>query len=301
VRSLYLLLAALIASSTLALSQPRVYILCIEEAEDWWTSKDVLTRHILDLIERSGFEVDVEVVDSVKEWAELVEEGPEDVVLINAHGELMPVPPKYGLDWQSFYRDLAILIMDRGWILVNPVGYGFYYVNYNYTKEDDSYTYTRMTVGDTGLHTLGGWLGVLATAWPPEAGSPHMTDLGRKVFDALGYDMPESGISPRPITTDYPPEWAFYTMTYDNSTAHSCAAFRVGRGMLVWGGLLGGNYELQAKATVAMILYILYPEIAEMPPMHGGFRLTPPQMVILTWLAAMAVMALLILRAMRRR
>jgi len=278
-RLLALLLAA--ALSAAALAQP-VYILNVAEAEDWWTNKDFLTTRILELLNESGFNVTVKVIDSIEEWEKLVSEGPEGVVIVNAHGELIPVPPKYKSDWRGFYRDLALLIMYKGWIFVNPVGYGFYYVDYNYTKlPNGEWNYTRLTVGEEGLNVVGGWMGILATAWPPEQGSPTLTDLGRRVFDALGYDMPEGGISARPFTTGYPPRWAFYAMKLDNLTAYSCAAFTAGEGMLVWGGLSADNVEYQAMATAAMLLYILYPEIEMLPPKRRGP--SPAQLTLIAW------------------
>jgi len=282
-----------------ARAQP-VYLLDVREAGSSWTIKDLLAARIAELTRGSGFNVTLVVVDSIEEWENLVMEGPQGAVIVNAHGELVPVPPSYGDDWRGFYRDLALLIYERGWVFINPVGYGFYYVSYNYTRRSDgAWSYSTLTVGEDGLSFLGGWIGMVATAWPPQTGSPSITELGRRVFDALGFDMPESGLSNRPITTDYPPLWSFYELGVGNVSAYSCAAFRTGLGMLVWGGLGNIDTELQARAASAMLLYVLYPEIPTLPPKPKG--ITPTQLTLILWggfiVVGVLILAYIVLRS----
>ena len=299
-RAAAFLLVALLAVS--AAAQPTVYILKVRESQGWWTSPESLTIRIQDFLKQAseelGLPLEVKVIESIEEWERLVEEAPPDVVIINAHGELVPVPPKYGVDWQSFYRDLAMLIMDKGWVFINPIGYGFFYVTYNYTKgPDGEWEWDMLTVGADGLDVISGWLGFVATAWPPEAGTPEITETGRHVFAVLGFELPEQANAPRPISTNIPASWSFYELELENATAYACVEFEVGRGALVWGGWASSPIDHQAQVAAALALYHLYRfEIDAMEPKPRG--LTPTQILLIAWGTAVAVASLLIVRVL---
>jgi len=262
--SLFLLLVLAICSAA-ALAQPTIYILSVKESQGWWTDPQPLTAKTRDYLQRAGkalgLSFSIEVIDSIERWDKFVAEAPPNAVIINAHGELVPVPPKYGSDWQSFFRDLAVNIKYRGWVLVNPVGYGFFYVTYNYTRRPDgAWKWEFLKVDTVGLDTLGKWLGMVATAWPdPSGGVPRLTELGKLVFNALGYSMPDTANAPRPLTTNASASWYFYVLRRGNVSTYACAGFVVGRGALLWGGWAGGWIEEQAKVAVAMTLYHLFP------------------------------------------
>ncbi len=298
-------LLALAALAALASAQPTIYILNVRESQGWWSTPDLLTSNMRDLLQSAaedlGLSFSVVVIDSIEGWERLVSEPPPDAVIVNAHGELVPVPPKYGTDWQSFYRDLAMNIMYRGWVFVNPVGYGFFYVTYNYSRGDGGWGWDLLTVGPSGLDVLGGWLGILATAWPEAAGgSLGVSDIGAHVFGVLGYSLPDTANAPRPITTYVPALWYFYSRERGNVTAYSCAAFKVGRGALLWGGWASSPTEQQAMVAAAMALYYLFPaEIQAARPKPRG--LSPEQMLLIAWGAVVVAAALLVLRVVLRR
>lgn len=302
-KHLWLLLAVISASP--ALAQPTIYILNVRDSQGWWSTPELLAVRIVDLLESAaedlGLRLRVVVIDSIEEWEDLFNRSPSDAVVINAHGELVPVPPRYGADWQSFYRDLAMNIVYKGWVWVNPIGYGFYYVTYNYTRTERGWEWELLTVGPAGLDTLGGWLGIVATAWPEAAGgTPHLTDLGRHAFDVLGYNLPDTPNAPRPITTNVPASWYFYSLERENVTAYSCVAFQIGRGALLWGGWASSPTDQQAMVAAAMTLYYLFPaEIEAAPPKPKG--LSPEQMLLIAWGVALATAVLLLVRLMLRR
>ncbi|MEM1829677.1 MAG: hypothetical protein QXV79_03455 [Thermofilaceae archaeon] len=302
-RPLWLLL--LIMPAALTLAQPTIYILNVRESQGWWSTPELLTTRIMDLLDtaRRDLTIDfrVEVIDSIERWEDLLTAAPPNAVIVNAHGELVPVPPGYGVDWQTFYRDLAMNIIYKGWVWVNPIGYGFYYVTYNYTRTERGWEWSTLTVGPAGLDTLGGWLGIVATAWPEAAGgTPTLTDLGRHVFDVLGYNLPDTPNAPRPITTNVPASWYFYSLERENVTAYSCVTFQIGKGALLWGGWASSPTDQQAMVAVAMTLYYLFPaEIEAAQPKPKG--LSPEQVILISWGVVVAVMVLLLVRVFLRR
>ncbi|RLE84144.1 MAG: hypothetical protein DRJ67_11030, partial [Thermoprotei archaeon] len=299
-REMAIVLLTLLAVS--ALAQPTVYILKVEESQGSWATPDLLAVRIEYFLEQVaddlGLPLKVKVIGNIEEWERLVEEAPPGVVIINAHGELVPVPPKYGMDWQSFYRDLATLIVDKGWVFINPIGYGFFYVTYNYTKgPEGEWKWDLLTVGEAGLDVISGCLGFVATAWPPEIGTPEITDTGRHVFAVLGFELPEQANAPRPISTDLPASWCFYALELENITVYACVEFEIGRGALIWGGWADSPADQQAQIAAALALYHLYRlEMDTMEPKPRG--LPPKQVLLIAWGTAMVIASLLIVRVL---
>jgi hypothetical protein len=145
-------------------------------------------------------------------------------------------------------------------------------------------------------------LGIVATAWPAAAGgTPELTELGKHVFDVLGYEMPETANAPRPITTNVPASWYFYVLERGNVTAYACVAFSIGKGALLWGGWAASPIEEQAMVAVAMTLYHLFPsemEVAQPKPRPAGLK--PEHMVLIAWAVIAVVMGLLLRKAFGR-
>ena len=247
-----------------ALAQPmKVYLLCVEEADSMWTEKGQFASSFKRLLSELDLNIDVEVVRSVGDWGRLVGEGVEGVILVNAHGELVPIPSEYGGDWKAFYSKLAELVREKGWVVVNVAGYGFYYIG-NIEVEEVG---VRRTIGDVGLTYFAGELGFTATAWPLQGASTgEVTDFGSKVFEALGLEIPDRIQVLRPIRADIMPEWWFYEVRSENLTAYACAAYKAGRGFLLWSGLSWQDADLQVKTAVAMIALLLDPELPMRPP-----------------------------------
>ncbi|MCS7104327.1 MAG: hypothetical protein NZ954_02020 [Thermofilaceae archaeon] len=295
-----------LASSVFVTAQPTVYILNVRESAGSWTTPNFLALRIQELLqsasEELGLELSVKTVESIEDWEKLVSEAPQGVVVINAHGELVPVPPKYGVDWQLFYRDLAMNIMYRGWVWVNPVGYGFFYVTYNYTKTAEGrWDWDQLTVDAAGLEVLGGWLGIIATAWPEQAGGTlQVTQVGRHVFDVLGYNLPDTPNAPRPLTTNIPASWYFYVYASGDVTAYSCAAFEIGKGALMWGGWASSPTEQQAMVAAALTLYYLYPaQLEAAQPKPKG--LTPEQLILIAWGTVVMIVLLIVVSFLLKR
>ena len=75
----------------------------------------------------------------------------------------------------------------------------------------------------------------------------------------------------RAIATNATPLWYFYKVpesakTWDGLPYYSMAAWKVGKGMLVWGGMSGGDEMRKTAITAAVVAYILDPTLAEKTP-----------------------------------
>jgi ABC-type sugar transport system substrate-binding protein len=97
--SLFLLLMLAICSAA-ALAQPTIYVLSVKESQGWWTDLKMLAAETQVYLQRAGkalgLSFSIEVIDSIERWDKFVAEAPPYAVIINAHGELVPVPPRYG-------------------------------------------------------------------------------------------------------------------------------------------------------------------------------------------------------------
>jgi len=303
------LLLALAAST--ASAKPKIYILSVKDAYDSWTDHIKLAERILYYLDKAakdlGLSFDVEVVDSIEKWEKLMNDPPLNAVVINAHGEAIPVPPKYGTDWQTFLRDLATNMVG-GWVFVNPIGHGFYYVNYNYTRRPDGkWNWIFSTVGGSGLATVASALGIGASV--PGQGGLWMTDLGKHVFGVLGYDMPNPANANRPLVTNVPVSWYFYSARIGAEVRYACVEINFGTGALLWGGWAQAPEDEQARVAVAMVLYHLFPSEIQAaqpkssPSFFSWFISTllryPPLLFVLGWGIAIVVAAAVILLRMK--
>jgi len=100
-----------------------------------------------------------------------------------------------------------------------------------------------------------------------------VTELGKLVFDALGYSMSDTANALRPLTTNASASWYFYVLKRGNASTYACAGFVVGKGALLWGGWADGRIEEQAKVAVAMTLYHLFSiEIKASQVQHRALR-----------------------------
>jgi hypothetical protein len=277
-RAVTLVIALLLSLHSPVRAQPewtpppvsKLVVLDVAEASSGWVDKDRFTNFFVQEVRRMDLQLEVVILQRIEDWEKLLEEGPSDVVVVNAHGEVIPLPSSYRADWCAFLGRLARMVRDKGWVLVNPVGYAFWAVGNSKVPEIGSVK----IIGEEGLSCFTAELGLTATAWPPvpesEAyGKP--SELARRLFDVLGYDMPASIPVPRPLrlfngSGEILPLWSLLEMR-NNVTAYGFAVHRVGQGYLLWGDLHGGvTDEIAAQLTAAAIAYFAEPDVVSRPP-----------------------------------
>ncbi|MEM0023922.1 MAG: hypothetical protein QXJ38_03345 [Thermofilaceae archaeon] len=274
------------AASPLAQAM-KVYLLYVQEAGDSWVSKDLFASYISTHLKSLG--VGFEVVKSIDDWERLVDQAPENIVVVNCHGEVMPIPTKYGDNYTAFYLDLARNLREKGWVLVVPIGLTTWLignektVGYTNTVDGPSVSAFRRAVG---LPPINPWCDATAS----------VSDLGRKVMavtmPSLGMAVPETIGAARAFATNATPAWFFYKVpedvkSWDGLPFYAMAAWKVGKGLLVWGGLSGGEEAKKAAITASVVAYILDPTIVERPP--------PPPPLFTPETVYMAVIAIAIL------
>lgn len=268
----------------------KVYLLYVQEAGDSWVSKDLFASYISTHLKSLG--ISFEVIKSINDWERLVDQAPESIVVVNCHGEVMPIPTKYGDNYTAFYLDLARNLREKGWVLVVPIGLTTWLignektVGYTNTVDGPSVSAFRRSMG---LPPINPWCDATA----------RVSDLGRKVMavtmPTLGLAVPETVGAARAFATNMTPVWFFYKVpedvkSWDGLPFYAMAAWKVGKGLLIWGGLSGGEEAKKAAITASIVAYVIDPTVAERPPPPPP--LFTPEMIY-TIVIAVAILILL--------
>ncbi len=123
------------------------------DAASWWVDIDEVLNAANNAAQKiRGLRV-VEITDSSQLYTLFVERKLPDgtsvhdkrVVIVDAHGEVLPLPPQYirdidgdGLyevEWCRYAKDIHDALADEPWILVTLVGAPLYYLSGNFTVE----------------------------------------------------------------------------------------------------------------------------------------------------------------------
>jgi len=145
-----------------------VYILNIQNLPcSFVNSKATLQTAITNIAQRCGLTVNT--LTSYASVNALLRNPPKNIIIVNTHGEIMPVPR--GRNWRFFYREFGSVLNENGWIFVNIGGYPFFYV-----KD----TQPRHTVAADGLNAFLSTNNILGDCMHPVLAS--FTSDGRKVI-----------------------------------------------------------------------------------------------------------------------
>ncbi len=266
-RTPVILVLALLAPAVLA--QPyKVYVVAVSEAGDSWVSRDAFASFLASYLKQAG--IQFTTITKMADWQRLMEDAPSNVLVIFAHGEVIPIPDKYGSNYTAYYQDLAALVRDKGWVLVAPIGLFTWLIG-----NERTVGYTNAVDGPSvsafcralSLPPINPWCDQSAQA----------SELAQRVSAVLGISIPSTVGAARAIAVAPPAEplWYLYkvpesvkTANFDNVTRpfYAMAAWKVGKGMLVWGGMSGGEESRKAAITAVAVAYILDPTLAQKQP-----------------------------------
>jgi hypothetical protein len=303
--SAFAFLALAVAALTLptlappARAQPyRVYLICVGEAGDSWINKEAFASFLSSNLKSIG--ISHEVVRKIDDWEKLVDQAPENAVVVNCHGEVMPIPTKYGDNFTAFYLHLARNVREKGWVLVFPIGLTTWLIG-----NEKTVGYTNVVDGPSFSAFISAMELPPSDPWCGQ--SAQISDLGKRVAAVLGLsaNVPDTVSTPRALAVNgSSPLWYFYKVpesakTWGGAPYYSMAAWKVGKGLVVWGGLSSGEEVRKAAITAAAVAYILDPTVAQRTPPPPPL-ITPQQAyayaIIGMTAAVIAVLALVIVR-----
>jgi hypothetical protein len=249
----------------------KAYIIDINGVGTWWNYVD--STHIAQaaktLFEANGFEV--EIVSDFTRLDSLVNNPPDNVIVINTHGEIMPMSPSWPY-WATYFTRLGNNVKNHGWIFVSTLGYPFYY----YDQGSG-----RVGVGGSGVNTF---LSVvpglqvscrLTSHWDPLYGA-YLTKEGGEAASRMGTSLPSRIITVRPAKWSVVPDYVFYIQIDDpwaqEGFKYGASAVSIGKGFFVLNGFGGRNVDLPpsvppydneiiGRAAAAFSAYIARPVI----------------------------------------
>ncbi len=192
------------------------------------------------------------VLRSVEDFRLYLVNETENVVIFNCHGEILPIPRKYGVGKHLLYlRNITRLIRDKGWIWVHLAGYPFYYVAIeNFVGR----------LCESGSLRFFSYLGCNAhfysernyVRFEPNA---YATTLVYELEELLNIDLPDYIKSPNAIRSNALLLWSLYKTYVKGRCFESVAAYKYGNGTYVHIGIGTGNPTLMANLIYACIMY----------------------------------------------
>jgi hypothetical protein len=179
---------------------------------------NVLQGAIANILQQHG--IAVSIVTTFPQLNALLQNPPRFSIIVNVHGEIMPVPP--GAGWRNHYERMGQEVVNSGWILLNIGGYPFYY--------DGT---TNQPIGDDGLNEFLSTANMSANCMT--ATNASFTAEGRQVIRALNMQ----GL-PHALVANRSARWHGATQKIKFlSSGNLCgiSAVRMGRGWFVNEGL----------------------------------------------------------------
>jgi len=150
-----------------------VYIISTSDPGHWTTPSSFLST-LKSYLDAEG--VSYTVLDTYdKIYSTLWVSQPSNAIIINTHGEGHPIPPQkyviYDTTSNSFvsnyvdlakqyYADLGAMIRDKGWLVIEPIGYAYYNaMQYGHC------TCEKGAIGTSGLNSLLSAVGLSSDCW----------------------------------------------------------------------------------------------------------------------------------------
>lgn len=244
-------------SETFFTTLPNIYVLNIRESPGMWTTPSFVTTQLVSELNKYGFKF--EIIDEISKFDKLLLEQPRGIVVINTHGELVPISRRYVRNETPEYlrllRDIREAVGESGWIWVNIAGYPFYYVGnrmYKWVGGDVSGAYR---VGEVGLKLFLG--DPTAWAFSERYGLyASMEPDAELLRDSLQMHFMKDMIkNERMIKSLLQP----YFTLYSNGEWRAIAAYKIGKGWFI-NSYASLSNELSSRMAVAS-LAMLYQKL----------------------------------------
>lgn len=150
------------AQGEVKFSKPlKVYMLKLQGVEGGWTDPDEIAAGFESAMRSwlSGIPIDYKLIETSEDYASILRSEEKDVILINAHGEIIPYPEIQGLRPDEFFPLIMRKFSEDGWTIINTAGYPFYYLQFRGRTTE---------IGPQGLAGLSSALGLQLEVEAPE-------------------------------------------------------------------------------------------------------------------------------------
>lgn len=221
-------------------SSPQVYLIDIQGVGTWWPmwNSTEIAMAAKTLFEANGFEV--EIITNFSRLDFIVNNPPENVIVINTHGEVMPMSTSWS-DWTTYFTKLGNNVKDHAWIFVSVLGYPLFYY-------DQGSGMVCVWGVNTFLSVVPG-LSVeckIVMHYDPAYPS-NLTDTGCEAAAYMGTSLPPNTITIRPHRWSVDLDYVFYLQIDDPWAAegfkYGASAVSMGNGFFILNGFGDGRLE----------------------------------------------------------
>ena len=209
-----------------------IYVINIPKVRSEWIKKPSDVRIAVEEV-MAGIGRKVFSTASMEELDDLVRNPPDNAIVINGHGEAMPMPSSWEDDWQSYFKTLARNIRDHGWCFTSITGYPFFY----YVKEHEE----RHQCAENGLNAVLSIVGARANCWHGVNGdlTVSLTEEGRNAADKTA--LKSTLKFPEETTMCRVAEWIRVDpikMFYSRGALCGASAIPIGKGFFIQNGMM---------------------------------------------------------------
>ena len=206
-----------------------VYVIDIANIRSEWIGNPSNVRQaIQELVTPKGYKVNH--ISSLEELDTLVRNPPDNIVLINAHGEVVPLPKSWKGNWQDYFVALGNNVKDHGWVFVSITGYPFFYYAHDMARHE--VTGSLGFMGENGLNYFLSVVDANANCRAPAI--VKITEQGLKAGQNVGLDLPlEFGASRCAMWRNVKPAKIFY----ESGALCGASAIPIGKGFFVQNGI----------------------------------------------------------------
>lgn len=213
-------------------------------AHSWIDNPNNVVEQIREFSEENDFEVIV--IGTLDELDNMVRNPDDDMIIINGHGEALPVPPSW--EWLSFIKKISEHISERKWVFVSITGMPFWY----WTSDEN--------VNEIQYDGLNALLEIIekTIARRLQAGWSNLTLFGRNLSVYFGVELQETKHIARLLEFSDPS--IIRKSLYRIGPLSGISAVKIGNGFFIHCGLMApsintisGNANRNTDRFIALI------------------------------------------------
>jgi hypothetical protein len=159
----------------------RIYVLNIEDVSHRWIENPQnVVNSIREIV--THYDYELEEITSLENLDHIVREPEDNIILINGHGETLPIPITWDNNWQLYLNKLSMNINEHGWIIVSITGMPLWCYSSNGGDSEIQWnglnTILRIAEIEVSPALMYGWV--------------ELTKFGKNLSKLYDYEFPEN-------------------------------------------------------------------------------------------------------------
>ena len=171
-------------------------------------------------------EYDMIEITSLEELDEIVRTPPDNMIIINAHGETIPMHPSWDTNWSQYFKKISENVKTCGWVFVSISGMPFWCYSNNEPNVEVQWAGINAFLESSSnrIHSR------LLTGWS------NITPYGRNIAALLGVELPETMYIQRLL--EFTDRSSIVKSLYNIGSLSGISAIKMGSGFFIHCGLM---------------------------------------------------------------